>query len=390
MFLLVDPVFSGADLARTLREQGADCLPVFSSQAERTGGPAPWTGWAGRRPDAVIAASGSGGRLAEQLARDFGLPYHDPELAAARCDPAVMSRTLLEAGLPAVAGAVVETPEQLATVLDGWTDWPVLARPATGAGTEPGRLCRTAAEVAAAVAELHRGPLGTGRAVLLHGLPDGETYEVHTVSSAGRHLVAEVYLRHQSEDGGVLVHRDSVAHSLLGPAERGAITAAVGSLDALGVREGSARTELRRTADGFRPVRVEPWPTGPRSSADPYFAAFGYTRLHLLAERFLRPEQFARRLELPYRPARALARIELRVPGATGTLRSVPGLDRLRRLPGFHSVTGLPETGTPATVLERSAQGWGVAYFVHEDDSLLHSSVAVVHAMEETGELFAL
>ncbi|MFF4339350.1 hypothetical protein ACFY00_05325 [Kitasatospora sp. NPDC001540] len=155
MFVLVDPVFSGAGLARAFKEQGTDCLVLYSSQAARTG-----------------------------------------------------------RGEGAAAWAVVTEPEEVGAALGSWTDWPVLARPATGTGA--GRLCRTPAQVREAVTALRTGPTGAQRPVLLHGRPDGSTYEVLTVSSAGRHLVVEVYRLYESEDGAVLTHRDSVA-----PAPRG-------------------------------------------------------------------------------------------------------------------------------------------------------------------------
>ncbi|WP_037603363.1 hypothetical protein [Streptacidiphilus rugosus] len=384
MFVLVSPVFSGADLARAFQELGADFVPVYSGgrhDADRL---------ARLRPTAVIAASPIGGAYAEQLAGELDLPRHDPELASARSDLALMTTTLRQAGLPAVQGATLARDSAVDELLDTWNDWPAVVRPASGRATGVMRLCRTAEQARAAISAM-RDASGAERLdmpLLLHGLPEGDGYEVHTVSSRGRHLVTEVRRHHETVADGVVRLRHSETRAALTAAEEQLVAAARACLDALGIREGAAAVGLRLGADGARPTHVQPWFDGPRQPDDPYFAALGTTRAHLLAESLLRPDHFELRLAQPYGRPQGLIRVDLHARPGHGRLRGMPGLNRLRRLPGFHSVAGLPQPGSPAPTGAASAGAHGSAYFVHEDESLLRSSAAVVHSMEDTGTLF--
>ncbi|EST27005.1 hypothetical protein M878_26290 [Streptomyces roseochromogenus subsp. oscitans DS 12.976] len=388
MFVLVDPVFSGADLARAFKELGADWMPLY------TDGPGRATGGAAaaavqRKPASVVAASRFGTEYAERLAAELGLPQQDPRQAVARRDLAQMGRTLRAAGIPTVQGTSLTTDtssEPGPTLPAAWDTWPAVLRPDSAADAGVAVEVQDAEQTGHALTAL-RALAPT--AALLHTSPGDDTYQVHTVSSAGRHLVAEVQRHHETVADGVIRRRHSESLAGLSEPERRFLTVVPDCLDALGIREGAAVTELRLGPDGPEVVRIRSGLDGPRGSDDPYFAAFGFTRAHLLAESLLHPDRFEQRLRRDFTRPRALIRIDLRPPqGAYGRLSAVPGLNRLRRLPGFHSVTSLPAFGTPAPTDALSSFSWGAAYFVHEDESLLRSAAAVIHALEDTGDLF--
>lgn len=160
-------------------------------------------------------------------------------------------------------------------------------------------------------------------------------------------------------------------------------------LGALGIREGAAHTEVMLTPAGPRLVEVNSRVMGPSLAPDPYHAAFGYSHQHLVAERFLRPDDFARRFELPYTAARTMAKIFLRTP-RPGVLRAIDGARVLRRMPGFHSIDRLPVVGEAIRDRHLTTGAGGIAYLVHEDEELLQSSLGVIHALEDTGGFYRL
>jgi hypothetical protein len=143
------------------------------------------------------------------------------------------------------------------------------------------------------------------------------------------------------------------------------------------------------TAAGPRLVEVNSRVMGPSLAPDPYHAAFGYSHQHLVAERFLRPHDFARRFDLPYGGGRILAKVFLRS-FHDGVLAAVDGARTLRRLPGFHSIDRLPATGAaiPEPTLTTGASG--IAYLVHEDEELLHSSLEFIHHLEDDGAFYVM
>ncbi|MEU4926543.1 hypothetical protein AB0G54_08565 [Streptomyces yokosukanensis] len=388
MFVLVDPVFSGADLARAFKELGADWMPLYTDGPGRTTGGGAATA-VERKPASVLAASRFGTEYAERLAAELGLPRHDPRQAVARRDLALMGQTLRAAGIPTVPGTslTIDTAAESGPVVPAqWDTWPAVLRPDCAADTGVAVEVHDAEQTRHALTALRTlAPT----AALLHIPAGDDTYQVHTVSSAGRHLVAEVQRHHETVKDGVTRRRHSESLAGLSEPERRLLTVVPACLDALGIREGAAVTELRLGPTGPEVVRVRPGLDGPRGSDDPYFAAFGFTRAHLLAESLLHPDRFEQRLERDFVRPRGLIRIDLRPPrDAYGRLAAIPGLNRLRRLPGFHSVASLPEFGTPAPTDALAPFSWGAAYFVHEDDDLLRSAAAVVHALEDTGALF--
>jgi hypothetical protein len=407
---LVNPVSSGPELSRALREEGGDVLHLYSTgqraayEAERA---APATAGSvllhtdldvtvrevrRRGVERVVAASEYGVILADTLAAALGLDHHRPELAPARHDKNLMIRAVADAGLPVAATHAVRDADGLDKALAELGRYPVIVKPGNSAGSDGCHTCDTRQQAHQTFGRLARARNLLGRRndeILVQERLHGTLYIVNTVSMAGRHLVSEVYAKRVDWMDGAPLLRHVMAVTDPGPAERELIDYVLGCLDALGVREGAAHSEVMLTPEGPRLVEVNSRIMGPCLSPDPFFAAFGYSQQHLVAERFLRPGDFARRLEAPYGPARTLARVFLRGLRA-GVVTAMDGLRTLRRLPGFHSLTRLPALGSPLADPYLTTGAGGVAYFVSDDRELLDHSLSVVHAMEESGALFRL
>jgi hypothetical protein len=406
VYVLVDPVSTGRELAAAFREEGARVLHLYEAAlyAEHALDTAPHTHLLTRTGpgalqeatallrdepvSAVIAASERGVLFADDLAHALQLPHHEHRLAAARRDKELMVRALEDAGVPAARTRTIASVAELDEALDTWgttPGTPLVIKPRDSAGSDGCTVVTSRAQAHAAVENtlLRSNLMGaTNTDLLLQEYLAGTQYIVNTVSMAGRHLLTEVYRERIDTIAGSPVLRHIISRPQLDEGERDLVDYVMRCLDALGIREGAAHTEVMLTAAGPRLVEVNSRVMGPSLAPDPYHATFGYSHQHLVAERFLRPQEFARRFDLPYGGGRTLAKIFLRG-FRDGVLASVEGARILRRLPGFHSIDRLPATGAPIPDPTLTTGASGIAYLVHEDDDLLRSSLELVHHLED-------
>jgi glutathione synthase/RimK-type ligase-like ATP-grasp enzyme len=401
---LVDPVSSGAQLADALLEEGGDFLIVWPQARAplagtghdqvktvlHTGLDETAAELRAAGVDTVVAGSEYGVTLADELAERLGVPYHAHGLRAARRDKYEMTRALEGAGLAHARTAVVRTEDELAALLADWDPFPVVIKPFNSAGSDGCRICATPEEALAAFRAVagERNLMGEiNEAVLAQEFLAGSQYIVNTVSMDGAHLPAEVYAERIDRVDGAPVLRHIISRQVLDEREQEVVAYVLRCLDALGIRDGAAHTEVMLTAAGPRLVEVNSRLMGPYLSPDAYHAAFGYSSAHLVAERFLRPKEFRNRFDLPYGSARTLAKVYLRA-HRDGVVRSLDGLRDMRRLPGFHSAVRLPVAGQRIEDAHLTTGACGLAFFVHEDAELLEHSLAVLHEMEDSGALF--
>ncbi|WP_329310253.1 ATP-grasp domain-containing protein [Streptomyces sp. NBC_01262] len=406
MFVLVNPVSTGRALGEAFREEGADTLHLYDTTLREAYDSDVITPHKllhqdlattvellrTIEPEAVIAASEYGVTLADELNQALGLPHHRPEQSAARRDKHLMVRALEQAGVPSARTAAVRSQAEFEKALAGWDRFPVVVKPRDSAGSDGCTVCYTHQEARAAYRSIAgRGNLMglVNEEVLLQEYLRGTQYIVNTVSIGGRHLLSEVYAERIDVLDGAPVLRHIISRSHLDHDEAALVDYVFDCLDALGIREGAAHTEVMLTSRGARLVEVNSRVMGPSLAPDPYHAAFGYSHQHLVAERFLRPGEFERRLELPYAAGRTVAKVFLRS-RQPGVLRAMDGLRTLRRLPGFHSIDRLPEIGLPVEDLGLTTGAGGLAYFVHEDVELLEHSLGVLHELEDVGELYRI
>lgn len=406
MIILVNPVSSGKDLSLAFREEGADCLHLYGAdlahafRADASGAPKLlYDGGASAEAclrstnaTAVIAGSEYGVTLAHDLARRLDAEHHAPETSSARRDKRAMLERVHRAGLPVPRTAEVRGETEARKVFAEWGRCPVVVKPGASAGSDGCRTCRTEEEVTDAFrSALGKRNLlgGHNESLLVQERVEGRLHIVNTVSMGGQHVLSELYEKHVPWVDGFPLLRHVIARNSIGADEMNLVGYTKDCLDALGVQEGAAHSEVMLTANGPRLIEVNARIMGPCLSPDPFFAAFGYTQQHLVVERFLRPAEFAARFDHPYAPARVLARAFLR-PHASGRLVALDGLRTVRRLSGFHSFSKLPRLGERVERHALTTGTGGIAYFVAEDEELLRHSLDVLHSLEDTGSLFSI
>ncbi|MFH8570116.1 ATP-grasp domain-containing protein [Streptomyces sp. NPDC017993] len=405
MIALINPVSTGVDLATAFREEGAECVHVYTpdqraayeadSAAARllhgdTGHTAEQLTLLG--VDTVVAASEYGVTLADDLAELLGTEHHDLSQRAARRDKYLMVQALRSAGVPHARTVTVRSEPELEKVLDDWESFPLVVKPLNSAGSDGCTVCPdrlTAIEAFRSVTGSRNLMGETNDEIIVQQCLDGTQYIVNTVSLHGRHLLTELYAERIDRTDNAPVLRHIISRDRAAGPEKDLVDYVFACLDALGIREGAAHTEVMLTAEGPRLVEVNSRVMGPCLAPDPYHAAFGYSHQHLTVERYLRPAEFERRFSLPYGPARTVAKIFLR-PESDGVLEAIDGLRLLRRMPGFHSIARLPQVGEALEDRYLTTGACGIAFLVHEDAELLESALHTLHEIEDSGDFFRI
>jgi biotin carboxylase len=403
VIVLVNPLSSGYQLSEACQEAGVDTLHLYepvldAARAADTVSPlvevhesfrTSMAALRPRRPIAVLAGSNWGVRLADELGSALGLPHNDPASVDARVDKAAMVKTVAAAGIGVPATFAVSTREGLDQALDELGGGPVVLK-WTNSGASRGCLRREdRAGAVQAFGQLIGRPNGIGvvnDVVLVQRYEAGPQFGVNTVSMAGRHLVSDVYHQRYDWTSGAPTSRDLLRAKDLTPRLNRVVDYALSCLDALGVVEGCAHTEVRWSARGPVLVEVNSRHLG-CVHTDPYFAATGTSQVHLLAERHLDPDRFARRLSAPYSADRALGMAYLRSRTA-GSLVGSPGLAAVRRLPGFHGLVTPPRRGQPVTTSNLAMMELGGVYFVHDDEAVVRESLDALYLLQRSEGVF--
>ncbi len=373
--VIVDAFASARCLAPLFRARGVDCVHVRSTPT------IPDVYAASFQPDDFIADIAHDGDLsataaavaryaplgvlpgieravllADELSEHLGLPGNGTALSPTRRDKFRMIETAREAGVPG-------TEQLLAGDLDTLLEWygrnpgRVVLKPVSSAGNDGIYFCDDADEVSAAFGKLFgtRSVLGQeNSAVLAQEYLIGSEYIVNTVSLRGRHRVTDIWKMHHLSANGI---RDLPGGAELLP-RRGADQEALVEytlrvLDALGIHNGAAHTELKLTPKGPRLVE-----TGARvCGADvhvPAGDATGESQLDWTVDAYADPERFLERCDADYELVKH-ARIVNMVSPAAGQLAGYPKLDELTGLESFHQAVFRVTPGHP---ISRSVDDW--------------------------------
>lgn len=323
-------------------------------------------------PVALLAGIESGVDLADRLSEALGLRTNGTALSRPRRDKFAMIETVRAAGLPVAAQKLASDREDLLS----WyrrTGGRVVVKPVSSAGNDGVFFCDDEREVGAAFDAL-AGTDGAldlrNTAVLAQEYLLGVEYYVNTVSVDGVHHVTDVHSTRHLNVNGV---RDLLGGSHLLP-RRGVeqdalVDYTAGVLDALGIRNGPAHSELKLTADGPRLVETASRICG----ADlPVLVgeAIGESQLEWTVDAYVDPERFAKRCHDDYVIRRHAICVNMVSP-RSGTLRGLPGLDRVRELESYHDVLMRVRVGGP---IHRTVNDFTYPMLVH----LLNESPAAL------------
>ncbi|MFZ3475027.1 ATP-grasp domain-containing protein [Streptomyces sp. 4.24] len=340
----------------------------------------------GQRPVAVLPGGEVGVELADTLSEMLGLRSNGTALSAERRDKFRMVEAVKSAGLRG-AEQHITADEEEAVEWFGKLGGRVVVKPLRSSGSDGVRFCDSADEVR----EAFRGVLGQdnavasqNEAVLLQEYLFGTEYYVNTVSMDGRHHVTDIWETTHISANGVRDLLDS-AHLLTRRGEvQDALVAYTGAvLDALGVANGPAHTELKLTPGG--PALIE---TGARLCGGglPVLVrtALGEGQLEWTLDAYLEPGRFLERCGEDYRVERFVSSVGLISP-RSGTLVDYPRLPEVRALESFHQLKmGVAPGGT----LHRTVDDFKIPLLVelaHEVEAVVHRDRGTIRQLDGEG-----
>jgi biotin carboxylase len=206
--------------------------------------------------------------------------------------------------------------------------------------------------------------------VLAQEYLDGVEYYVNTVSLDGFHYVTDLHITRHLNVNGV---RDLLGGSRLlarrGPEQDELVDYVCAALDALGIRNGPAHTEVKLTEKGPRLIETAARVCGadlPVLVGD----SIGESQLEWTVDAYVDPQRFMDRCKEDYQIIRHSVCVNMVSPRA-GTLTGYPKLGLLEQLESYHRVLMKVAPGSP---VERTVNDFTYPMLVH----LLHESPAVV------------
>ena len=245
----------------------------------------------------VVPGSEFGVDLAERLGEALELPGNVPLAGRPRRDKGAMASRAAAAGLSVPRSQLVTSRAEVSGALDR-VGFPCVVKPVASAGSQGVSFCFRRDEVQAVVDRLLGTQDAFGQpidALLLQEQLTGQQYFVNAVSSAGEHLVHEIWQDDRMEHAGHPLYD----RQILLPAE-GALQQEIAAfvravLDAVGIREGASHTELFRGPRGCVLVEVGARLEGGVTPQAP-LAATGTNQVALLAESITDPASFRARI----------------------------------------------------------------------------------------------
>lgn len=246
----------------------------------------------------IVPGCESGVNLADKLSQYFDVPKNDYKKSLARRNKFTMIETIKNHGL--LYANQIKT-NNLQEILD-WLDLnkyeKIVLKPLASSSSDGVFYCRDHREIKKAFDAIYQTKdmyNEINDEVLVQEFLDGDEYIVNTVSRDGIHCVSDIW-KGVSMDKS-LVSNDSYAEYISPVMSEHKILSEYAKkvLDALGISNGPAHSEIRLTSDG--PCLIE---TGARLAGKVDFSAVenvcGTSQISLTAEAFLEPEIFKDRI----------------------------------------------------------------------------------------------
>ena len=291
---VVDPVSTGACLARYLADRGhpvvrvwSDAIPPEVKGLVAAGLEVDWEATVDHTGDIaatveslkklgvdkyILVGSEPGVNLHADLTTAFGLVPGDEkavELQAARRNKYLQSETIRAAGLTAVHQALAEEKDQVETFIAGMVasckkagiPFKAVVKPVEGAGSDGVSICNTEDEARDAFNKLKgtQNLLGLDNyQVLCQEYLAGDEYVVDTVSRNGEHKVVAIWKYDKRDYHGkpVVYHGMELLNVESDPElNEKLVKYIMGVLGALGITDGAIHSEIMSTKRG--PVLVE-------------------------------------------------------------------------------------------------------------------------------------
>ncbi|MFV2178029.1 ATP-grasp domain-containing protein [Actinomadura sp. LOL_016] len=321
--------------------------------------------------------------LSDALAPEFS---NDPALVDARRHKYLMHRALADAGLPVPRQICTTDPAEVTAWIDreGLAGHDLVIKPPTSAGT----VGVSRAPGGEGWRERFDAMLGTrdkldvvAEEVLVQEQLTGVEYAIDTVSHDGRHSITDMIKYRRVPYGEGIAVYDSVEWLPYDTGVHGEmIDYGLGALDAVGLRNWAAHTEIMMTPDGPRLLEVNARLAGAGNPA--------VTEIATGESQVTRIVDVCRGLGPKLPPGYTLRRNVMAVflmSHSTGIVRNAEIYDAARALPSYHSPVHLVRTGdhVDASTDLFASMTMGYIILAHEDSAQIHADREAIRAIEK-------
>ncbi|MDT4892794.1 MAG: hypothetical protein QOE97_1829 [Pseudonocardiales bacterium] len=334
----------------------------------------------------VVAAAESGVLLADELCVALNVPGNAIDRTLARRDKFAMQEVVRAAGLPTAQNLQSTSAADTVEWVRGQRRWPVVLKPALSAGTDNVIICNSVDEVTAAHDRIMCSVDRYGRrnnVVLAQQYLHGSEHYVNTVSRDGEHRVVEVWRYRKHTVNGRSVYDYDDLLSLDDDGASDIVDYVLQVLNALGIANGAAHTEVMLTPDG--PYLIESGARlGGGQMPELLTRCVGSDQVDNLAFSIADPEGFKAEIAAPYRRSSHLRCVNLISPGDG----AIPFADRwqpIRDLPSFAGLVVNHPEGVPVSRTVDMATCPGTVYLNTADPSELESDYLALRDIERNG-----
>jgi len=211
----------------------------------------------------VFGGSEPGVELADRIANALAMPAANPlELLESRKDKAEMQEALRRNGVPAAEQFKSGDLEELLAWAGKRNEWPLVAKPTGGAGSDGVYFCKSIEDLRFAHSSIIGVCNPTGKVnseIALQEYLDGDEYIVDTVSYEGKHMPVAMWVYTKSKglpwDDKAITPLQNKLLAPTGEKEDQLVDYVFKALDAVGLRYGVCHTEVMFTKRG--PILVE-------------------------------------------------------------------------------------------------------------------------------------
>lgn len=346
---------------------------------------------AGSKPIvACIVGAESGVTLADHLSAELKVRTNGIFPMGDRRNKSVQQRAVKAAGLRAVREALGARWSDVQDFVDD-EPFPIVVKPVESAGSDGVKLCKTKEEAKEHFQLLMEGQRkcgAQGAAVLCQEFLRGKEYVIDCVSRDGVHKCVMVWVYDKRPtNGAAFVYYGMIPVDADSKIAKQLIKYTTGVLDALKLNNGPTHGEVMMTSDGPCLVEMNCRSHGWDGSWVPLAKLLtgGYAQPDVAMDSHVDGSAFAKIPEVYPSPLKAAGQNVMLVSFFSGTVRSTPGYDKMKRLSSFVALQTSVEVGSRVELTVDLFTAVGVLVLANPDAKKMEADLAEVRKMEKEG-----
>merc|ERR1719401_3048754 len=339
---------------------------------------------------ACIVGGESGVTLADSLSCELKVVSNGIFSGGDRRNKSVQQKAIKAAGLRAVREACGKTYSEVSAFVES-EPFPIVVKPVESCGSDGVKICRTEKEVQDHFSLLMDGQRkvgAQGAAVLCQEFLKGTEYVVDHVSRDGVHKCVMVWVYDKRPtNGSAFVYHGMIPVDSNSEEAKILIKYTVGVLNALKLDNGPSHGEVMMTSDGPCLVEMNCRSHGWDGAWVPLAKMLtgGYSQPDVALDSHVDGSAFSKIPNVYPSPFKAAGQNVMLVSFFSGTVRSTPGYDKMKKLSSFVALQTGVGIGSKVELTVDLFTAVGVLVLANSAKAVLDADLAAVRAMEKEG-----